>query len=415
MKIGYYLSLLTLATPVFAKPSFELLHWWTAKGEQAALSVIEDQFINSPIRLINDSIAGGGGSPAKTILQARAIAGNLPNIAQMEGPAIQSWAALGFLHNVNTIARSQDWDNVLYPEVQSIHQFAENYVAVPINIHRLNWMWVNTSILKQHHVDIPKDWDSLIMAFRELKKRGIPPIALGNEQWQVVQLFENIAYGVGGADYYRRAFVNLEPDALKSKHTEKALKRFRTISNLVGSELMTMKWDQGTQSLLNGEVAFQLTGDWALAEILSTQRTMPSHIECITFPSTENGFIYNIDSLAFFKTQQAHSEELEYIISSISNPDFLLEFNKKKGSIPAQKNIPVHSLSHCQQKSYHDFNAARKLGTAMPSFIDSMAVNPTIQNAVSNELFQYFNDSTITDDALISHLSVFSSNIPNRP
>ncbi|CCN73182.1 ABC transporter substrate-binding protein [Vibrio nigripulchritudo] len=411
MKIGYSLILLLTAAPAFSKPSFELLHWWTANGENAALSVIEDRFHHSPVRLVGDSITGGGGAPAKTILQARAIAGNPPNIAQMEGPAIQSWAALGFLHNVNTVADAQNWDQVLYPEVQKIHRYEGNYVAIPLNIHRLNWMWVNTEVLAQHGVAIPHDWHSLLTSLTELKAKGITPLALGREQWQIVQLFENIAFGIGGADYYRKAFVQLEPQALKSQETEDALQRFRAIANITREDMSDKRWDQGTQSLIEGHVAFQITGDWALGEMLYANATIPDHIDCIAFPSTEKGFIYNIDSLAFFKAHQDDLETLSYVTTSLSQPEFLLTFSQKKGAIPAQKNISVETLSRCQKKSHFEFNQAINTGNAMPSFIDSMAVNPIIQNAVSKELYKFFNDPSIKTKTLINNLSALSHNI----
>ncbi|NOI00634.1 carbohydrate ABC transporter substrate-binding protein [Vibrio kanaloae] len=409
MRIWVFLVTLFVTQPILSNPSVEMLHWWTAEGEDSALSVIEDRFRLLPFSLKNDPIAGGGGGPAKSILQARAIAGYSPDIAQMEGPAIQSWAALGFLMGMNEVAKLNQWDQSLYRDIQAIHKYNGNYVAIPLNIHRLNWMWVNKEVLAKHQLSLPNDWDSLLLVLNVLKNKGITPLALGEEPWQVVQIFENIAFGVGGAHYYRQAFVDLAPEALNSPETLEALDRFRSLANIVGNDLSKISWDQGTKALLKGEFAFQFTGDWALGEMLSSGSSIPDYIQCSPFPSTENGFIYNVDSLAFFSTRSNEEQNITSIMAALSTPEFLLEFSKKKGSIPAQANIPIDDLSRCQQKSYDDYIRASRDGSTMPSLTDSMAVNPVIQNAVSNELYRYFIDSSITSKTLIGHLNAINN------
>ncbi|MEZ8012962.1 MULTISPECIES: hypothetical protein [Vibrio] len=41
MKKWLLLSLLLSTNPAFSSPSVEMLHWWTAAGEEKAWSVIE--------------------------------------------------------------------------------------------------------------------------------------------------------------------------------------------------------------------------------------------------------------------------------------------------------------------------------------------------------------------------------------
>ncbi|MGF1709315.1 ABC transporter substrate-binding protein [Vibrio kagoshimensis] len=411
MKNWLLLSVLLSVKPAFSSPSVEMLHWWTADGEESALAVVAEQFDSLPFTLKSEPITGGGGGPAKAILQARAIAGYSPDIALMEGPAIQSWAALGFLNNVNEVAASHGWDQSLYPDIKAIHQYDGNYVAIPLNIHRLNWMWINRKVLNQHQLSSPQTWESLLLALTTLKANGVSPLALGEDPWQIVQIFENIAFGVGGANYYRQAFVDLDPDALNSSETLEALNRFRALANIVGNDLPNISWNQGTKALLDGEYAFQFTGDWALGEMFSFEGEIPDYIECSAFPSTEKGFIYNVDSLAFFTKITGEDRNMVPIMSSLSSPQFLLKFSQKKGSIPAQTNISVNELSRCQQKSYQDYTHASTKGASMPSLTDSMAVNPVLQNAVSNELYRYFMDSSISAETLIGHLHAINNEV----
>ena len=49
----------------------EVLHWWTAGGEAAALNVLKDDLANQGIGWVDMPVAGGGGEAAMTTLRAR--------------------------------------------------------------------------------------------------------------------------------------------------------------------------------------------------------------------------------------------------------------------------------------------------------------------------------------------------------
>ncbi|GAD79252.1 ABC transporter substrate-binding protein [Vibrio ezurae] len=395
--------LLFLSSSAFSE-EIEFLHWWTSKGELSALSVIEGRFYDSQYVIKSDPIVGGGGKVAKSTLQFRTIAGNPPNMALMEGPAISSWAALGFLLELDDISEINTWDKFLYDDIKSINKYNGKYVAIPLNIHRLNWMWINNEVLTKFDLDVPHNWDSLINILKTLKSSGVEPIALGNDQWQIVQLFENIAFGVGGPDYYMKAFVDLDENSLGSETTELVFKRFREISKINASLLPTMTWDEGVAALIRGDRAFQFTGDWALGEMLNNKGDIPEHILCVPFPSIKPGFIYNSDSLVFFKKFSEKEQFPESILENISSPLFIKEMNKRKGSIPAQHNISIDDFSECQKKSYLDYHQAKRDNAIVPSIVDSMAVDPVIQNAVANEVYRYFLDESIDTQKVIHRL-----------
>ncbi len=79
-----------------ARQDVHFLHWWTSQGEAKSAAVVKRTLQEAGFDVMNVPVRGGGGHTAKSILQARAIAGNPPDMALLEGPAIKSWAALGF-------------------------------------------------------------------------------------------------------------------------------------------------------------------------------------------------------------------------------------------------------------------------------------------------------------------------------
>lgn len=402
-----YLLLLILscwALVSHAGQPIHFLHWWTSEGEASATKIVESTLQASGYPVASVPIQGGGGGTAKSILQARAIAGNPPDMALLEGPAIKSWAALGFLHSLDPVAQKHEWDRHLTPLVREIHQFEQAYVAIPITIHRLNWVWVNHEVLAQYHLPVPRDWQQMLTVFRQLKQQGVAPLALGNEPWQVVQLFENIAFGLGGPDYYRRAFIELNAEALDSPVTREALTLFRQISEIVLPDLSRQRWEEATQTLLSGQRAFQITGDWVAGELIALAGQFPETISCYPAPARQPGFIYNMDSFALFKSPVFGEQQAHDIAEALSSPDFLRRFNQKKGAIPARRDISLAGFNACSVKAMADFQQAEQSKTLVPSIIDSMAVSPVIQKATTSELYRFFNHPSVSVDEVIRHV-----------
>ncbi|UTV29110.1 ABC transporter substrate-binding protein [Photobacterium atrarenae] len=402
-----YLLLLILscwALVSHASKTVHFLHWWTAEGEAIATKIVENTLQASGYSVANVPIQGGGGGTAKSILQARAIAGNPPDMALLEGPAIKSWAALGFLHSLGPVAQKHEWGRHLNPLVREIHQFDREYVAIPITIHRLNWVWVNHEVLAKYHLPVPRDWQQMLTVFRQLKQHGVPPLALGNEPWQVVQLFENIAFGLGGPDYYRRAFIELDVEALDSAVTREALTLFRQISQIVLPDLSRQRWEEATQMLLNGQRAFQITGDWVAGELMALAGQFPETISCYAAPARQPGFIYNMDSFALFKSPTLDEQQANDIAGILSNPNFLRKFNQTKGAIPARRDVSLDGFNACSVKAMADFQHAEQQETLVPSIIDSMAVSPVIQKATTSELYRFFNTPSVSVDEIIRHI-----------
>ncbi|MDX1301776.1 ABC transporter substrate-binding protein [Photobacterium sp.] len=398
------LMLLLFTCTALAEREVEFLHWWTSKGEAAAFNIVKKALNEKDIKVVSFPVQGGGGDRAMSILQARAIAGNLPDIAQLEGRSLQSWAALGFLQSLNTIAAKHEWNKTLLPLAQEIHRYQDHYVAIPITIHRLNWMWVNHDILSQYQLSVPTTWDQAITVFRELKRRNIPPLAMGSEPWQVVQLFENIAFGYGGAEYYRKAFIDLEPSYLNSEITVEVLDKFRKISEIVLPDMTSIGWDTATRELLDGKRAFQISGDWTLGELIAQGGSVPEKIGCFPTPGKHSGFIYNMDSFAIFDGPLLDDDSSYALAKTLAEPEFLRQFNQVKGSIPARNDILLEGFNACALQSQQDFNLASQQNTMIPSIIDSMAVSPLIQKAVSSELFRFFNEPSMKAEQVILHL-----------
>ncbi|EOI6603991.1 extracellular solute-binding protein [Vibrio parahaemolyticus] len=386
----------------------EFLHWWTSDGEQQALQTLKAQLKRHDIELLQSPVLGGGGDSAMTVLQARALAGNPPSFAQIEGPSIKAWDAIGILHNVNAVADEQRWDEVLYPLSIEINKTQNGYIALPLTLHRLNWLWINHKLLKQLNLSAPKNWQEMFAAMELAKQNGIVPIAVGEQPWQVAQLFENLVISTGGVEFYTNAMVKLERDSIDSDTLRQALTQFRRLSLLIDNQLPDSKWDTATQALADGQALFQIGGDWILGELLANQVSVPQEVGCYPTPDSDGVFLYNMDSLVFMSSKSFSAEAAQQTASALADVEFQAKFNKVKGSIPVRTDIDISDFNPCQVQSYQDFHYGVKHNLAVPSMIDSMAVNPVAQQAINSEIFRFYRNPKIEPDELIKRIIAIS-------
>jgi glucose/mannose transport system substrate-binding protein len=133
----------------------EVLHWWTSGGEARSVAELKKMLEERGDSWKDFAVAGGGGETAMTVLKSRVVSGNPPTAAQVKGPGIQEWAREGVLANLNSVAQAGDWDNLLPGVVSAVMKYEGNYVAVPVNVHRVNWMWANPAVFEQAGANIP--------------------------------------------------------------------------------------------------------------------------------------------------------------------------------------------------------------------------------------------------------------------
>ena len=116
----------------------EVLHFWTSPGEAQSIAEIKALIAERGHTWKDFAVIGGGGQNAMAALRQRVLSGQPPASASIKGPAIQEWAAMGVLANLDAMAAFDHWDKVLPPVVKSHVKHNGHYVAVPVNIHRSN-------------------------------------------------------------------------------------------------------------------------------------------------------------------------------------------------------------------------------------------------------------------------------------
>lgn len=389
----------------------EFLHWWTSHGEIAALNILTEHLQNKQISLKTSAIIGGGGDTAMTVLQARALAGNTPDFAQIEGPSIKSWDAIGILYSINNTAQKEQWNETLYPLAIDINTTNNGYVALPLTLHRLNILWINNNILNLLNLKPPQTWTELFYAMEKAKEAHYIPLAIGDQPWQVAQLFESLVIATGGVSFYKSALVQLDKKAINSHQMYLALNQLRYVSLLNTTSVKEKNWDSATQLLAEDKALFQLGGDWILGDLLARKINIPHHISCHPAPQSHQVFLYNMDSFIFMNNKSFSQQRAEQLADALADKQFQHKFNQVKGSIPVRLDIDISSFNTCQKQAYYDFQFALKNELTIPSMTDSMAINPMAQQAINYEIFRFYRNPKMTENEVIQKiLSISASN-----
>ncbi len=262
-----------MATGAAQAGEVEVLHWWTSGGEAKAAAELKATMQKQGHTWKDFAVAGGGGDAAMTVLKSRVVAGNAPAAAQIKGPSIQEWAREGVLANIDSVAKANQWDSLLPPVIAEGLKYKGNYVAVPVNVHRVNWLWTNPEAFKKAGAKVPTTWDEFFVAAEALKKAGLIPVAHGGQNWQDFTTFESVALGLGGADFYKKALVQLDKGALTSPTMLKVLDTFKKVKGYTDKNANGRDWNLATAMVIKGEAGMQLMGDWAKGEFIAAGKS----------------------------------------------------------------------------------------------------------------------------------------------
>jgi glucose/mannose transport system substrate-binding protein len=405
-------SLITLAIaasftlPAAAQQSVEVLHWWTSGGEAAALNVLKGTLEKQGVKWNDMPVAGGGGEAAMTAVRARVTSGNPPTAVQMLGFDILDWAKQGsVLADMNALAAKDGWDKVVPPALQKFSKYSGKWIAAPVNIHSTNWIWANKEVLAKAGVTTePKTFDEFIAAAEKVQRAGFVAIAHGGQPWQEATVFDSVVLATGGIDYYRKAFIDLDPKALNSPTTEKVFQRMAQIRKLVDKDFSGRDWNVASGMVISGKAGFQIMGDWAKGEFVNAKKVPGKDFACYRFPGTQGVVTFNTDQFVMFSLKDADKTAAQLkLAADIMDPAFQSAFNVVKGSAPARTDVSDAAFDDCGKKAIKDVAEASKANTLVGSIAHGHAVPASIKNAFYDVITRHFNGQ-INDKKAVAEL-----------
>ena len=389
-------ALLAMIGAAGAEPKTNLLHQWSEGSDAAAIAKLGEMFTAAGGKWEQTSIAG---HTANTLAKLRAdvVAGNAPPAVQLKGPEIAEWNQTGMTANLDDLAKSEGWDKVVAPELLPVMKPTGDWVAAPMNIHRINWLWGSTPAMAKAGIrDMPKTWAEFNADCDKAVAAGIKCIAHFSQDWTDSTTFEVVVYGQN-IDLFRKAFVEGDTAAMRSPDMVKAFEQMRLmVSKYMDSSIAGRDYDTATGMIKKGDAAFMIMGDWQIGIFTAAGMKTPADYQCAQAPTDwgKPGFILNSDSVVFFKqTDPDYVAGQKLLAQLILSPKFQTVFNQAKGSIPARLDVDLSTgFNPCQQLSQKDLQASIAGKTLVRSFAHNMTILQKYRGAAMDVITSFVNN-----------------------
>jgi len=410
LAIGIFLALVLLFLANAQAQTVQVLHWWTSASEEKAIAVLSGRLAQENIVWKNAVIPSGSGIGAGIVLKSRLLAGDAPEVAQLNGVMISEWAELGLLQELDATATTGKWEKLLYPTVWKLIQPNGHPVAVPLGIHRINTLFYNRKIFSKYDLSPPANWDEFEVVAKKLQQVGITPLAQSSESWQLATLFETLVLSESDANFYRDAFVKKNPQAFVDPRFGRALSRLRSLKKYMPNPLTERTWMASTHMLADGEAAMLVMGDWAKGELNSMGMVTDTGFSCTTVPNTANYHLYDIDTLVMLNKGSIARQSQEKVAQIAVQPALQSEYNQIKGSIPVLRNPDLSKMDSCAQASWKIFS--RGAASQVPSLAHRMATDEISKEAIVAEIIHFFTNDNVAVGDTQKRLAAISRTLP---
>jgi glucose/mannose transport system substrate-binding protein len=356
----------------------EVFSWWTSGGEAAALQALFDSYAASfpNANIVNATVAGGGGSAARPVLQTRLAGGDPPDTWQVH----PGWELLGqyvdpeYVVAINDLYEEMGWNDVVPEQLRDMMTRDGNIYLVLAGVHRGNGFWYNKPILDELGVTIGETLsvEEFVAIADQIvaEMPDVSPLCVGDSGiWASAQLFENTLLGVLGAEGYRGLWTGTV--AFDSDEVKQAMTIFGQMLDYQNSDHAALSWDQAVDALMEGRCVFNSMGDWAYGEFVAAGMEDNVDFGWVSHPGTAGSFMVVADGfvMANGAPNEAANRGWLQVIGSRPAQE---AFNPLKGSICARTDCDRELFGPYHNWSMDSFSADELVasvvhGTAAPA------------------------------------------------
>lgn len=396
------------AAPLMAEPRTNMMHQWAQGSEAAAIAKLGEMY-EAAGGIWEQTAISGHTSNTLAKLRSDVVAGNAPAAVQLKGPEIIEWNSTGQTANLDELATAEGWDDVVAPELISVMKPTGHWVAVPMNIHRVNWLYSSKKLLDELEIEVPRTWEEFNAACDKVVAAGRTCIAHGAADWSDTTTFDSVVYGMD-IDLYRKAFQEADVEAMRSQGMIDAFAQLRKMVGYMDDGINGRSWEQSMTMTMTGEAAFFLMGDWTIASANLAGFKEGVDYLCDQTPVDwgGTGYILNADSVVMFKQSDPdYVEGQKLLAKTIMSPEFQVTFNVAKGSIPSRTDVDLSKggFTQCQQKSLKDLQASVEEGTLVRSMAHNMTVLQKFRGAMMEVITEFVADDSITPEEAANQLA----------
>lgn len=252
--------------------------------------------------------------------------------------------------------------------------------ALPIGMHRVNVLYVNTEVYEQAveaatlqgvaypplgEIRTAEEFVQLAETTAELHlltadAQEIVPIALSaTEGWPLQLLAHDSLLASYSESAYRGTWMGRPDGQTEEELTEyfamlaDHVERLGAVSNMSDGN----GWTEAIDLVASGSALFTVMGDWGAARL---EGATAQRVDLVPFPGLEDRFVYTVDSFAVPKKFDSRGTAVRTFLehTTLSRPG-LLKFSAAKHSIPPIEGLTADELatlpSPIQRRTYERF------------------------------------------------------------
>jgi glucose/mannose transport system substrate-binding protein len=363
----------------------EVFSWWTSGGEAAALQALFDAYNAAypDVEIINATVAGGGGSAARGVLQTRLAGGDVPDTWQVHPgfELIGQYVDPGYALAVNDVYEEEGFYDVMPQTLIDMQTVDGNVYQVTVGVHRGNGFWYNKPLLAENGIEIGDTLsaEEFLAIAEQLSAAGVTPLCVGdNGIWATAQLFENTLLGTIGPEAYDGLWdgsVSFADDGVKQ-----AMETYGQMLDYQNEDHSALSWDQAVGALMEGRCAFNSMGDWAYGEFVNAGMVDNEDFGWVSHPGSDGAFMLVADGFPI-GNGSSNPEAAKNWLRVIGSKEAQEAFNPLKGSICARTDCDRAMFG-----VYHNWS--------MDSFANDMIVPSVVHGSAAPADFQQaFNDA----------------------
>ncbi len=346
-------------TLFFGAEQLTIYHWWTAGGEAQAISKLFDMFHNEypSIQIVPNPIVGGGGTTLRTVLMGLLAAGMPPDTFQsLSGADLRTYVEGNYLKPVDDIWQEEKLDETFPKILSKMVMFNGHHYAIPMSIHRANWLFYNKKLFDELGLTPPTNIDELLDTCKIIKEKrpDLWPISLGTrDKFTAVFLFDDILLSTGGPDVYEKYYTG-QLDVENNAAVRKAFEYYAKLVPYIYPYHSAQTWDQ---ALGRKDWVMMAIGDFAVGYMIATNRQYGVDWGAVAFP--KNVFLMIVDTFTYPQKAKDPDATIKWL-KFITQPLPEQEFTVLKGSIAPNKNVPSSVYPDAvRQQDVVDFHNVR--------------------------------------------------------
>lgn len=402
------LSLVLVVAALFGQTAFaagangklEVFSWWTSGGEAAALQSLFDAYktTNPDIEIVNATVAGGGGSAARGVLQTRLAGGTPPDTWQVHPgfELIGQYVESNFVAPLTDLYKANGWFDVTPKALIDLMSSGENVYQVTVGVHRGNGFWYNKKLLEKNGITVgaAMSVDEFFTIAEKLKAAGVTPLCVGDSGiWATAQLLENTLVGVLGPEKYNGLWNGSV--AFDSEDVKKAIGVYGKMLDYQNSDHSALSWDQAIKKVIEGACAFSSMGDWAYGEFANAKLKDNEDFGWVSHPGSEGSFVVVADGFVM-ANRGPNPEANKAWLETIGSKEAQEAFNPLKGSICARTDCDRAKFG-----AYHNWS--------MDSFGKDALVPTLVHGSAAPADFQQSFNDAVTSFVVDRNVEAMSS------